>query len=418
MAWIQEDLKSKSIYLYVFAIFAIFLWGLTTAEAAGEVNDSGGNWTVLDFGGGETNDSGGNWTIIAYAGGETNDSGGNWTLAGLVVIEVPKAAEAAAAAAATPAAAGGGSGGGAGGIQAGKAVEVIGEIKADTPANIKNTNPNIKLDELQLVLNEDAKDVKVQIEYVRDDIDLSPPTGQFYAAGAPVVYQYLRINLGGQESKVKEATLNFHVEKSWVKQYDIDSSSIRLAHYENNDWNSLQTDKVSDDANNIYFRAKTSSFSLFAIVGKSQAFEFGLPSLGELGLPEVGVYCGNFICDSGEDSKGCAIDCAKGGKFLSADTAYSLSAILATAALLILLVVFVFAPRTTHEAVLRTYIAAAQKAGYQPKSALEAYVHAALKAGHKPDRVETRLLQAGWRKKAVRDVIKRMRKVAKQSSKK
>ena len=412
-------IKKKDELLVFILVATVFLLPVF-AEATGEVNDSGGNWTILDFGGGETNDSGGNWTAIGNSGGgEVNDSGGNWTLFSLSVVGVPTANDTPAPtpgvqpSGAVTVTTGGGAGGGAGGISTSKAVEVIGEVKADTPTIIQNTNPNIDLDNVQLVLSEDAKDVKITIELVRDDVTITAPTGQFYAAGAPVVYQYLKIDLGGQEGKVKEATLSFHVEKSWVKRYDIDVSSIGLAHFKSNDWSSLPTEKVSEDANNIYFKAKTTSFSLFAILGKSQAFGLELPSLGDINLPSVGTYCGNFICDSNEDSKSCAIDCAKESKFLSAQTAYSLSAILATAFLLILLVVFVFAPRTTNEAVLRGFIASAQKAGYQPKSALEAYVHAALKAGQDSGRIEGRLLQAGWHRKAVKDIIRRMRKVAK-----
>jgi PGF-pre-PGF domain-containing protein len=411
----------KKHHVLMILLAAVVLSLPAFVEAAGEVNDSGGNWTVFDFGGGEVNDSGGNWTAFSVAGREVNDSGGNWTLLGLSVVaiqaanETPNATPGVVPSGAVAPVTGGGAGGGAGGTFASKAIEIIGEIAAGVPANVKNTNPNIKLDELQLILDEDAKDVNVQIEYVRDELGLSPPTGQFYAAGAPVVYQYLRINLGGQEGKIKEATLNFHVEKSWAQQYDIDVSSIRLAHYKDGEWKSLQTDRVSADSNNIYFKAKTTSFSLFAIVGKSNAFKFELPSLGELGLPEVGTYCGNFVCESSEDSKNCQVDCAREVPFFSKENAYNLAYIFVTINVVVLLLAFAISRRPpSHERVLQDYVAASQHAGYKPKSALEEYVQAALKAGYQTGKVEARLLQAGWNRSAVKDVIRRMNKITKQ----
>ena len=398
--------KTKFAVLLMFA--ALVLPALV--EAAGVVNDSGGNWTVFDYGAGEVNDSGGNWTVRGvYGAGEVNDSGGNWTVLGVglfdrVMLVAPPAAPPLAGEPVP--AAGGGAGGGAGGTFTSKAIELIKEIIANTPTNIKNTNPNIKLDSLSFVLDEDAKDVNVQIELLRNEPNLQGPTGQFYLAGTPIVYQYLRITLGGQESKLKEATIDFHVEKSWIEQYNINTNTIHLAHLKDNSWEPLPTNKLSEDSDNIYFSAPTDSFSIFAIVGDS---ELGLPNI-DLSFLEADRYCGNLICEPNELPGVCPADCAETYPLASRQTAYNFFTIFATANVIILLLIFLFARKPGHSEMVKNYMAVSMRAGYKPKSALENYVYGALKAGHSSDKVLAQLLNVGWEEKAIKKLINQIKK--------
>lgn len=83
---IRNGIKKK-LQIIGFLLAIAFL--IPLVQASGTVNDSGGNWTVIEAGSGSVNDSGGNWTAFFVFGGTVNDSGGNWTVNDIVVSSVP-----------------------------------------------------------------------------------------------------------------------------------------------------------------------------------------------------------------------------------------------------------------------------------------------------------------------------------------
>jgi len=90
------------------------------------------------------------------------------------------------------------------------------------------------------------------------------PTGE--------IYKYLNIWVEssgfGTSKNIENSVVCFKVEKSWVQDEKIDKSTITLNRYSDKTWNQLPTTLSSEDDNYLYFTAKTSGFSEFAIMGK------------------------------------------------------------------------------------------------------------------------------------------------------
>ena len=87
------------------------------------------------------------------------------------------------------------------------------------------------------------------------------------------VYQYLDIWIDNSTSTASEdfsnATIAFKVNKTWVQNNNINTSSIVLHRYNNGVWTALPTTFTSQDAKYLYFSASTPGFSPFAITGNS-----------------------------------------------------------------------------------------------------------------------------------------------------
>lgn len=87
------------------------------------------------------------------------------------------------------------------------------------------------------------------------------------------VYKYLNIWVGnsgfGDSNNIANAVINLKVEKTWIQDKKIDQSSITLNRYNYQKWNSLPTNISGEDDKYLYFTAKTSGFSHFAITGNT-----------------------------------------------------------------------------------------------------------------------------------------------------
>jgi len=80
------------------------------------------------------------------------------------------------------------------------------------------------------------------------------------------VYQYLKIDKQNlNDENIKEAEIEFIVEKSWIEKNKAKDNDVVLNHYTKSGWNELDTVNVSKDAMFVYYQANTSGFSFFAI---------------------------------------------------------------------------------------------------------------------------------------------------------
>lgn len=93
------------------------------------------------------------------------------------------------------------------------------------------------------------------------------------------IYKFINIWVGNSgfatSDNIDNSVVSFKVEKSWVQDKSIDKSSITLNSYADQKWNALPTDPSGEDDKYLYFSAKTSGFSYFAITGKIAATEAG-----------------------------------------------------------------------------------------------------------------------------------------------
>lgn len=95
--------------------------------------------------------------------------------------------------------------------------------------------------------------------------DVSPPKGKVYSTFEIVFTKY------GTTQKVEpRGSIKFRVSKAWAEQEGVSPSQIVLAKYANG-WVEVETKFEGEDSEYYYFRANLDSFSLFAIVAKTEA---------------------------------------------------------------------------------------------------------------------------------------------------
>ncbi len=115
---------------------------------------------------------------------------------------------------------------------------------------------------------------KVEIlDHTSTLVDSTPPD---------IVYKNLNIwvgNLGwANPENIASPTINFFAEKSWVTENNIDDTTIRLNRYNDGEWIPLDTEKMGEDEDYLYFEAQTPEFSSFVITGKAKQSEIVQPT--------------------------------------------------------------------------------------------------------------------------------------------
>jgi PGF-pre-PGF domain-containing protein len=73
------------------------------------------------------------------------------------------------------------------------------------------------------------------------------------------------------QKNIENSTLCFKVEKTWLQENGIDSSSITLNRYSDGEWEQTPVNLSGEDNELLYFTAETTGFSFFAITGKEKS---------------------------------------------------------------------------------------------------------------------------------------------------
>ncbi|MBA7608482.1 hypothetical protein ES703_15659 [subsurface metagenome] len=106
------------------------------------------------------------------------------------------------------------------------------------------------------------------------------PAGLVTVSAPETVYQYLNIpseNIAPGD--VEKVTIEFKVERAWVASENIDEGTIALYRYDTSadEWTTLPTEKIGEDADYLYFSAESPGLSVFAITGsKLKPFPWAL----------------------------------------------------------------------------------------------------------------------------------------------
>ncbi len=99
------------------------------------------------------------------------------------------------------------------------------------------------------------------------------------SAPSDIVYKNLNIWVGNLDwatsENIANPIINFKVEKSWIIDNKISKSTISLNRYSDGIWNPLETYRIGEDAEYLYFEAKVPGFSPFAVTGKKAMGESG-----------------------------------------------------------------------------------------------------------------------------------------------
>ncbi|MPM09058.1 hypothetical protein SDC9_55374 [bioreactor metagenome] len=92
-----------------------------------------------------------------------------------------------------------------------------------------------------------------------------------------VVYKHINIWVGNggfaNPENIENAIVGFKVSKEWINENHINMDTITLQHYSEDQWNSLETEKVDEDDEYLYFKAETPGFSPFAITAGKNILE-------------------------------------------------------------------------------------------------------------------------------------------------
>jgi hypothetical protein len=82
------------------------------------------------------------------------------------------------------------------------------------------------------------------------------------------IYKNVNIWVGdkgaGLPTSLENGSVGFKVNKTWIEKNNVSEAMITLQRYDK-EWQSLSTEKVGEDKNYVYFKAKTPGYSFFAI---------------------------------------------------------------------------------------------------------------------------------------------------------
>ncbi|AFV25288.1 S-layer-related duplication domain protein [Methanolobus psychrophilus R15] len=101
-------------------------------------------------------------------------------------------------------------------------------------------------------------------------IEILKGKSSFAISDAPgKIYQNMNIWVGktgfATPENIRNATLSYRIDRSWIEENGVDESSIRMYRFHNNEWSSLPTQKVGEDSRYVYFESETLGFSPFSI---------------------------------------------------------------------------------------------------------------------------------------------------------
>nr|WP_321417407.1 PGF-pre-PGF domain-containing protein [uncultured Methanomethylovorans sp.] len=86
------------------------------------------------------------------------------------------------------------------------------------------------------------------------------------------IYQYVNMWVGkasfATASNIKDASVRFKVNSSWIQQMGVSPSDVKLQRYNGNAWEVLPTTIVSNTTDYVVFESQTPGFSPFAITGE------------------------------------------------------------------------------------------------------------------------------------------------------
>jgi PGF-pre-PGF domain-containing protein len=89
------------------------------------------------------------------------------------------------------------------------------------------------------------------------------------------VYQYLFITSSTITGAVSKITFDFSVPQSWLTAHGFTTGDIVMMHYVDGQWQTLETQFVSEKSGNVYYRATSTGLSYFAIAYQKDGTNMG-----------------------------------------------------------------------------------------------------------------------------------------------
>ena len=162
----------------------------------------------------------------------------------------------------------------AGGGSAGTATTAVAVSETKTIPNISagsigtttlNKSDTLKIQEIKIEVKNAVSNAQITVK------ESSLPSGAstVIASDKGTVYKYLEIAKSNiQDADINKVKIKFKVEKSWLTANNIDSTTVALSRYSDNNWSKLTTTKLSEDSSYVYFEAESPGLSVFAVYGE------------------------------------------------------------------------------------------------------------------------------------------------------
>ncbi len=155
---------------------------------------------------------------------------------------------------------------------------VYDEIVPDEPAILIMDDTDVSINQITITVREQVSDVKITVKKIEDRPAHIP---DIMETRTKRVYNYLEISKENLiDDNIDNATINFEVNKSWIREQGVNALTISFMRYDDGVWTVLPTTMVDEDADKFYFQAKSPGFSIFAIAG-----EYMLESTGVMCIP-------------------------------------------------------------------------------------------------------------------------------------
>ncbi len=139
----------------------------------------------------------------------------------------------------------------------------VGRIRKDDEEDLSIRDDNFALEEIQFYVNEDQRDVDIELTKYIDTSMISLPTDDN-------IYQVFKIDPSGLSIKnLNKATLKFRVKKDWLTQNSIDKENIVMKRFLGG-WDPINTTFINEETDYYNYEAETNVLDLFAIVSKKQ----------------------------------------------------------------------------------------------------------------------------------------------------
>jgi len=143
---------------------------------------------------------------------------------------------------------------------------VIPIITPDRSGDLKITNPDLSITNINIDTDQNARNIRLNVFELLDLPEDVPPIDG-------LVFQYMDITyINLDESFVNQVVLSFKVDKSWINENNIDTSTIALNRFKNNQWVGLPTRFVSEDPEVLNFESDSPGLSIFAVTGSPAGF--------------------------------------------------------------------------------------------------------------------------------------------------
>jgi PGF-pre-PGF domain-containing protein len=136
---------------------------------------------------------------------------------------------------------------------------------------LKITKKEIGLRQINIEIKSQANNVRITITKLE-----GKPANVIHEIRGKV-YKYMEINIENLANEnISNATIEFEVNKSWIRENNIDKNTISLNRYRNG-WEKLRTRLITENESYIIYEAETPGFSVFAISGEEITTTLPLP---------------------------------------------------------------------------------------------------------------------------------------------